>query len=480
MRNYIASTTDYNKGSAIQKISDHNDRTHKPDYILDEEYQIYKNESFNFQGGTLEDSYNQLRSARQENSKKFANIRKNENEIIESVIILSEEQAKYYLDNNIPLMDGFKEVAKDFSEAYGMEMMQIDFHADEGHVKDGKPIFNFHAHIISYNFDFDKNQSILRTMRKSDFENMQDIAANAMQKKGFDFVRGISKKESGLKNQTRNDFIIQKQEKEIEINKYKINQAHEVNSILENYKNSLQDEINVVDLNIKTLKSDRDELKNNNSISREEKKVLYSDITQAQKDLRIIRKDLTQEKKTISAFKENVVNDVNKILNYSKKLVGYDEKKLFKAISSKLKEYSSIEVEFKENQALKLNSESLNIENNALIEDNSLLLSELDKKDKRILDLEEISNDKANEIKRLMKKDKASINVTKDEVLQVTQKYESEVSNLQTKLNLASANDIFKDDEIEKLKEFKEFVEDNHNNVVEDFKYSKKNHHRHR
>lgn len=471
MRNYIASNTEYNKGSKIKSISDHNDRSHSPDYLLSEEHRIYKNESYLFGGDSLENYYQQLRNKRIEMSSKHSNIRKNENEIIESVIILSEEQARYYLDNNISLMDGLKAIANDFKCKYGFEPMKIDLHCDEGYINDGVVKYNIHAHITSYNFDFEKNRSVLRTMRKNDFELMQDIAANAMQNFGFDFQRGVSKQETGLENQKRNDFIISKQSQTIQENESKIKESYHTKSELENIIDNLRSEKDEVDLDLKNTKVYRDEVKNDLTLSKEQKKSLYSEISEVQKALRTKRKELVRVEKDVKNLKDldtSFKKDTLEILNDSKTLLSFDESKLKKAIYKKIKEYSRIDLKAKEIDDLKQDKV-------ILIEQVSQLNKDIEKKDSKIRDLEEVDTLKAHEIKRLRQRDKDNANFTKSEIVEATISYENEISDLKNELKQEKKEkEVLKSNQ-EKSKDLLEFVQENHKEIIEDFEEQKKN-----
>lgn len=478
MRNYIASNTEYNKGSKVKSISDHNDRSHSPDYLLSEEHRIYKNESYLFGGDSLENYYQQLRDKRIEMSSKHSNIRKNENEIIESVIIFSEEQARYYLDNNISLMNGLKVIANDFKAKYGFEPMQIDLHLDEGHIdKDNIVKYNIHAHITSYNFDFEKNRSVLRTMRKNDFELMQDIAAEAMQKSGFDFQRGVSKKESGLENQKRNDFVISKQNETIKDNEILIRESHNIKSELENIIDNLRSEKDEIDLDLKNSKVYRTEVKNDLTLSMEQKKSLYSEISEVQKSLRTKRKELVNVEKEIKSIKDldtSLKKDTLEILKNSKTLLGFDENKLKKSIYQKIKQYSKIDIKSKEIDDLRQDKETL-------IEHVKKLIEDIEVKEARLESKDEIITDKAHEIKRLMQRDKNNANFTKSEIVEATLNYENEIQSLKTELiEVKQDKEVFKE-KSEELKKFKEFVDENHKDIIEDFKDKRKNNYmRHR
>lgn len=75
---------------------------------------------------------------------------------------------------------------------------------------------NIHAHITFFNYDFEKEKSVLRTLQKQDFKEMQDIAANSFQKAGLNFIRGEGKEITNKKHLERNEFILSQQQQQIE------------------------------------------------------------------------------------------------------------------------------------------------------------------------------------------------------------------------------------------------------------------------
>ena len=102
-----------------------------------------------------------------------------------------------------------------FTEAvqdrWGIRAVQIHIHRDEGHYeeiekkKTWKP--NYHAHIIWDWMDHDTGKS--HKLGEADMSEMQDMLAEMLK-----MQRGQKKSETGLDHLERNDFILQKQEKE--------------------------------------------------------------------------------------------------------------------------------------------------------------------------------------------------------------------------------------------------------------------------
>ena len=94
---------------------------------------------------------------------------------------------------------------------WGIKALQVHLHRDEGHYEipgddsTWKP--NYHAHIIWDWMDHTTGKSI--KLDAEDMSAMQDMVAEAL-----NMERGQKKSETGLDHLERNDFILQKQEKE--------------------------------------------------------------------------------------------------------------------------------------------------------------------------------------------------------------------------------------------------------------------------
>jgi len=94
---------------------------------------------------------------------------------------------------------------------WGIRAIQIHLHKDEGHYENPedreswKP--NYHAHIIWDWMDHETGKS--RKLDASDMSEMQDLVAGTLE-----MERGQRKSETGLDHLDRNDYIIQKQERQ--------------------------------------------------------------------------------------------------------------------------------------------------------------------------------------------------------------------------------------------------------------------------
>lgn len=232
MRNYISVNAKYYKMGEIDRISNHNFRQSKIDYLLPKEQIKFENKNIvfdeNFQATKQDLSLENLDFAMRGQFTKLLELkknilkknnakhRKNENQLIEMVVALSEEQAKFYLENGVDLMAGFENFAKNIEAKHGLKPFAISLHLDEGNTKDNVTKVNVHAHLTFFNYNFKKEKSVLRTLQKQDFKEMQDIAANSFQNAGLNFIRGESKELSGKKHLERNDLILANQKQQLE------------------------------------------------------------------------------------------------------------------------------------------------------------------------------------------------------------------------------------------------------------------------
>ena len=100
---------------------------------------------------------------------------------------------------------------KEVEKKWGIKALQVHLHRDEGHYENPSDentwVPNYHAHIIWDWMDWKTGKSI--KLNADDMSTMQDMVAEAL-----DMERGQKKSETGLDYLERNDFILQKQEKE--------------------------------------------------------------------------------------------------------------------------------------------------------------------------------------------------------------------------------------------------------------------------
>ena len=110
-------------------------------------------------------------------------------------------------------MDDLLKYTEKVHQRWGVRAIQIHIHKDEGHYSNPddpstwQP--NLHAHIIWDWMNHETGKSF--KLDKKDMEQLQDMAAETLE-----MERGKRKSETGAEHLDRNDFIIQKQENQIE------------------------------------------------------------------------------------------------------------------------------------------------------------------------------------------------------------------------------------------------------------------------
>ncbi len=308
MRNYISVNAKYYKKVEIDRISSHNFRQSRIDYLLDKKYVRFENQHIIYHENMQEDKdkfsdfqrdillrgqFAKLLKSKEEVQRRrkcYGN--KNSNDLIEMVVALSEEQALNYLDNGVDLMKGFDNFAKNMKQHFGLTPLEISLHLDEGFLKNGEPKFNVHAHLVFFNFDFEKEISVWRKVGRKDTKLMQDIAANSFQELGLNFQRGTSKELSTKEHLERNDYILAKQNKELKEVDFKLSSLIELEKDISKQLEEKTKELN-------EAKAQRMSIYEGTKKLDEEKKALLDEIGNNQKGLRNDIQALRSQRKDI-------------------------------------------------------------------------------------------------------------------------------------------------------------------------------------
>ena len=261
MKNYTSVNAKYYQSSELIRIINHNLRSEEIEYLLDKEYIKWENKNFLF---GLENNLNNIdlkdttktrfknmffknftkmcQQRDQQNQKKGYHNGTNKNDLIEMVISLSEEQTLFYLQNGQKdLIDmAYKQLGQEIKNKYGFEPLMASMHYDEGHIQTTKKIkdnieniefdvnnmsneqietikkekYNFHCQITFFNYSFKESRSVLRTMKKQDWRDIQDLAQNTFKAFGLDYKRGVSKGITGKEHLDNLEYKIQELEKE--------------------------------------------------------------------------------------------------------------------------------------------------------------------------------------------------------------------------------------------------------------------------
>ena len=320
--------------------------------------------------------------------------------LIEFEVGLSEEKAKEYLSLGIDINEGFKQYMNDLKAKFGMNTLQISIHKDEGYIdKDNILHHNIHAHFLVHNYNFETKKAILSNFRKRDYRQLQTLAQKSFNSVGLDFRRGLSKFQTKLKHQKRNDFILRKQNQELKILQKDLLQKNQeikdLYTLLNSQKNQLKElrlqfekDSNIykmLSLNIKNLSLEE-------QTKREEFRQLDSKIkelkNQVQREEHIIKDDLEYANEIKSYFKtylkENTTKSkdnkyyINNINEFYKSLIDN-----FYNISNLDLKLEKLEKLKNENSILKSHLEKAKLDNQSLNEH----LKKLDLLNSKIKDL---------------------------------------------------------------------------------------------
>ena len=178
-------------------------------YLLEKGQEIDKNVNLsysNFEG--LENKrQNYLKSKNKDDYMK--------KHLVEFVVSLSFDKVKDYIKDNQDIDKGFIQYVKDLKAQYAIETINLNIHKDEGFIENGEVKYNYHAHILAYNYNFDKNLAFASNLKKSDYRNLQTLAQNSFQSVGLDFKRGVSKFVTKKEHLNRDDYIKQQKQKQL-------------------------------------------------------------------------------------------------------------------------------------------------------------------------------------------------------------------------------------------------------------------------
>ena len=272
----------------------------------------------------LKDSFDFLENLRSEQLKNENRKDYQSKHLIEFEVGLSEEKAKEYLSLGIDINEGFKQYMNDLKAKFGMNTLQISIHKDEGYIdKDNILHHNIHAHFLVHNYNFETKKAILSNFRKRDYRQLQTLAQKSFNSVGLDFRRGLSKFQTKLKHQKRNDFILHKQNQELKTLQKDLLQKNqeikELYTLLNSQKNQLK-ELRLQfekDSNIyKMLSLNIQNLTSQEQTKREEFRQLDTKIkelkNQVQREEHIIQDDLEYANEIKSYFKTYLKENTTK------------------------------------------------------------------------------------------------------------------------------------------------------------------------
>ncbi|MCT7596710.1 coiled-coil domain-containing protein [Aliarcobacter butzleri] len=335
-------------------------------YLLEKGQEIDKNVNLsysNFEG--LENKrQNYLKSKNKDDYMK--------KHLVEFVVSLSFDKVKDYIKDNQDIDKGFIQYVKDLKAQYAIETINLNIHKDEGFIENGEVKYNYHAHILAYNYNFDKNLAFASNLKKSDYRNLQTLAQNSFQSVGLDFKRGVSKFVTKKEHLNRNDYIKQEKQKQLkslfvdistqkkelkkiysEINKQKIEMKKQ------------RDLYQKVDLEYQTFNEQYLQLQSLEKQKRQEYKALENSINFKKIEVENVEK---YEK----YLKNDIANIVKEHTQKISPIVGKpfykveDRNKMFEKLVTKIKE--PLNVQLNDIEHLKRENQSLKNENSKMVQ----------------------------------------------------------------------------------------------------------------
>lgn len=313
MAKFISVNAKYYTKRELYKRHFHNTREAFINYLLPADEIKFKNREYSFGEKNMVRSFLNLDKKKTEVQKKKGFYKKNGNDLIEMVVALSEEQALNYLNSSNgenKILEGLKQFADDIKKEYGFEPISIFLHLDEGYIKpNGDVHYNIHAHVDFLNFDFKKEKTVLRNLRKKDWGNIQDLAQASFQKKDLDFMRGTKKLDNTKDHLNRNDYISYKQQREINQNNSTLNKyQNELNNIIEEI-NPLKIELEKLLLQYKQEYTSLNILKNDIK----EQRTVYDRTSSEYQNLTIKFKDTQKQEQALRSEFRNLSLELEKI-----------------------------------------------------------------------------------------------------------------------------------------------------------------------
>ena len=186
-------------------------------------------------------------------------------------------------------MGDLKRFTNAVEKRWGIRAVQIHIHRDEGHYEESekkktwKP--NYHAHIVWDWMDHDTGKS--HKLGEADMSEMQDMLAEMLK-----MQRGQKKSETGLDHLERNDFILQKQEKE--------------KKRLEAEKRKIQSERDVAKNQARKAQQEKDEADKKAKAAKAELTSAESKVTEKQSEIDRLEQRINNEQATLDGLQTEV------------------------------------------------------------------------------------------------------------------------------------------------------------------------------
>lgn len=210
MKNFVSCHAQRFKKSQVVGLSKHHKRElHKDENVIKE----FSHHNRSMLGRLSFDELEMSMIAyKKKAGKKASNLafRKDANVMLDNVITLSRERVEQLRKEHPDewqdlILNCCVKLANGMQKAWGFTPFSIDLHCDEGRFENGEFLCNYHVHLSLFNFDFKNLVQPMRTMKRSDFSAMQDMAGDAFQSLGF--VRGQAKEITGKRHLEKNEFV---------------------------------------------------------------------------------------------------------------------------------------------------------------------------------------------------------------------------------------------------------------------------------
>ena len=186
---------------------------------------------------------------------------------------------------------------------WGIKALQVHLHRDEGHYEISgddstwKP--NYHAHIIWDWMDHTTGKSI--KLDADDMSVMQDMVAEAL-----NMERGQKKSETGLDHLERNDFILQKQEKEKK-------RLEEEKRKAQSEKAKAENKANVAKEQARKANEDKEQAEKKAKVAKEEAKKAVEAKEEAEQKTKVAKTELSNAESKITEKQAEIDSLENRI-----------------------------------------------------------------------------------------------------------------------------------------------------------------------
>ncbi|MGF1720343.1 hypothetical protein L4D20_09935 [Vibrio kyushuensis] len=267
------------------------------------------------------------------------NFSKNADVIVDNVVVLSRDQvmvvqSEYPFSWKDKIIECCKELASSINKHFGLLLMSIDFHVDEGYFRGKEFIENFHLHMTFFNFDFEKLVHPFRMLGKKKMQKLQDITGEAFAALGFE--RGISKEITGREHKEKAEFLATRvEELEAECKRKQVEMEFlntSYNEALERF-NTLRDKVSKIESKVIQVEEELGEKFTKNLMleldlekKNKELKVKESNSKQETEKVNLLRLQLTKLKGELSQVLTDSEQEIRVLNNTKSELIVTNEK----------------------------------------------------------------------------------------------------------------------------------------------------------